>query len=231
MPVTSTIRTGDGSESDFTYTFDVIANFNTVQVGLKTVDEPDYTLQVENTHYLHIPATKTISFLSDSVPANGVQILITRATTRKRTPAKYKDGSTLTPDILNNNANRLATVDEEVEDRVVQVRTTEPTAAQMPTVGTPKTLDMGIAADLLILQGIIDGTHSITYTVVVPAEGETVRMAGTQGGNGSIVGPDLSFVLDTDPTLIDVTMNAANGHTGWTQVKLVAMQFPVVANL
>lgn len=230
MPQANDTFTGDGVTSDFFYTFELEGSFNTVSVGTKTVDEPDYTPGVEGTDYLHIPASKQISYLSGSVPANGVQGLISRTTSRERSTG-YIGGSTLTPAALNNNSNRLATVDVEIEDRLPLSRTSEPLVASMPTVGTPTTLDMGIAADLLILQGIVDGTHSVSYTVIVPAEGETVRMAGNAIGDGSTFGPDLSFVLDTDPTLIDVTMNAANAFTAWTQIKLVAIRFPVTANL
>lgn len=230
MPQASNTFAGDGATSDFFYTFELEGSFNTVVVGTKTVDEPDYTAAIELIDYLHIPASKQISFLTGSIPASGVEGLITRSTSRQRAVG-YRDGSNMTPSFLNNNSNRLATVDEEVEDRVVQVRTTAPLVAQMPTVGTPKTLDMGIDADLLILQGIIDGTHSVSYTVIVPAEGETVRMAGNAIGDGSTFGPDLSFVLDTDPTLIDITMNALNAFSAWTQIKLIAMRFPVTANL
>lgn len=231
MAVTTATFTGDGSTSDFVYGFNLEGSFNTVKVGTKTVDEPDYTLQVEGTDYLHIPATKTISFLSTSTPANGVQGLITRSTSRERTRINFIDGSTLTPDVLNNDAERSATVDEEVEDRVVQTRSSEPLVAQMPTVGTPKTLDMGIAADLLILQGKVDGTREAIYIVTVPAEGETVQTAGMAIGTGAAFAPELRFELNSDPTKIDLTMVTANGFVAWTQIKMTPLQLPITANL
>lgn len=234
MPATADTFTGDGVTADFFYNFDLKGSFNTVNVGTKTPDEPDYTVAIQGTDYLHIPASKRITFLSGSIPANGVQGLITRATSRARS-IDHIDGSTLTAAILDNEANRLATVDPEIEDRTIQVRTTIPVAAEMPgSPGETTTLDMGIEADLLILQGVVtpsNGISGVTYTVIMPAEGEAVRTAGTSIASGAQTAPELTFQRNSDPTLVDVLMRQANGFVEWDQVKLVAMKFPIVANL
>lgn len=234
MPVTSDSFLGDGVTADYFYNFELKGSFNTVNVGTKTPDEPNYTVAVEGTDYLHIPASKRITFLSGSIPASGVQGLITRATSRARS-VDHIDGSTLTAAILDNDANRLATVDPEIEDRVIQVRTTIPVAGEMPiTPGDITTLDMGIEADLLILQGVVspaNGIAGVTYTVIMPAEGEAVRSAGTTIGSGVTSAPELTFIRNSDPTLVDVLMRQSNGFVEWDQIKLVAMKFPIVANL
>lgn len=232
MPVTSDPFTGDGATVDFFYTFDLEGSFNAVKVGTKTVDEPNYTLAVEGAgaDYIHTPASKQITFQAGSIPAADVQGLITRSTSRER-PIDFVDGSTLTPDILDNDANRSATVDEEIEDRVVQVRRTAPLVADMPTVGTPTTLDMGIEADVLILQGKIDGTHDAIYLLNLPAEGENVQTAGLAIANGATFGPELRFERNSDPTQVDLTVVTANALAAWTQIKMTAIKVPVTANL
>ncbi len=218
--------TGDGVTTDYFYTFDIDGSFNTVRVGTRTADEPDFTVAVEGTDYLHIPASKQISFLTASIPANGVIGLISRVTTRDRNATRFIDGTNLTPDILNSDANRLATVDPEIEDRVIQVRQSEPLVADMPIVATPTTLDMGIAADVLLIQGKIDGTNDAVWVVRIPAEGDTVELTGTGAG-----APELRFELNSDDTMIDLTMVTANSFTAWTLIKMVALKMPLVANL
>lgn len=230
MAQTSDNFTSDGVVTDYTYTFAVEGSFNTVKVGVKSPEDADYVIQVEGTDYTHTSGSKLISFLSGSVPANLDLIVIYRSTGRTR-PVDFSDGSTLTASTLDNDGNRSATVDEEIEDRVPLVRLADLLAADMPTSGTPTTVDMGIAADLLIIQGKFDGTHDVTYTILIPTAGSNRRSVGTPSGDGTNNGPDLTFELNSDDTKIDLTFNAANDFAAWTEVKMIAEKFPVTANL
>lgn len=228
MPTFSGPFAGNGVITVFQYTFDLEGAFNTLVVGIKTADEPDYTIQTIITDYAHVASTKLVTFVV--APPTGTDVILVRATSQIR-GVNYIDGTTFAPKTVNRDLNRLATVDEEVTDVVPDVRTSQPLVADMPTLAVPTTLDMGVDANLLILQAKMDGTHDVVYTIAVPEGGETVRSAGTAIGDGSTFGPELSFVLNSDPSMIDISMLAENAFTAWTQIKMVAMQIPARANL
>ncbi len=220
---------GDGLETDFNYTFSLTGASDSVVVGLKTDDEPNYD---ENTgggvDYTHTPASKLISFTV--APANGEKGLIARETSLTR-PANYIDGTTFTPKTLNRDTNRLAGVDQEKDERETEARVAVPLVTDLPTVGTPSSIDMGIEADLLVITAKMDGTHDVTYMINVPAAGENVQTTGTQIGDGSTEGPELRFEVSSDPVILDVTLITANAFSAWTQVKMMAFKAPTPANL
>lgn len=222
---------GDGSTTDFTYAFAVQGSFNKVVVGVKSPEDADYVTQVEGTDYTHTASTKLISFNSGSIPANLDEIQVSRSTTRVRSGIDFSDGSTLSAQTLDNDANRLATVDEEIEDRVVQVRQATLLVADMPTAGVPTTVDMGIEADLLIIMAKMDGTHDVVYTVAMPSGSDDRLTAGSAIGTGATFAPELRFERNSDVTMVDLTLVTANAFTAWTEIKMLAFKYPVTANL
>ena len=105
----------DGIQTDYNYTFDLEGSFNVVVVGSKSPEEVDYVAGVENIDYVHTPGSKLISFITGFIPPSGDQILLKRSTGRTRS-VNYIDGSTIPSITLDNDGNRGATVDEEIED-------------------------------------------------------------------------------------------------------------------
>lgn len=220
---------GDGNDTTFNYTFSLTGAFNTVIVGLKTDDQPDYAIQTGGgVDYTHTPGSKLITFTV--APGATQKGIILRSTSLLR-PANYLDGTTFTPTTLNNDTNRLASVDQEQDERKTNSRVAVPLVTDLPTVGVPSSIDMGIEADLLIITAKMDGTHDVTYTINVPAAGENVQTTGSQIGDGSTEGPELRFEVSSDPTILDVTLITANAFSAWTQVKMIALKAPTPANL
>ncbi len=220
---------GDGLETDFNYTFDLTGSFSTVVVGLKSDDEPNYGVQAGlGVDYTHTAASKLISFTV--APVNGEKGIIRRSTSLER-PAAYIDGTTLTPTTLNNDTKRLTSVDQEQDEVIPDMRSAELLVADMPTVGVPSSIDMGIEANLLIVTAKMDGTHDVTYAINVPVAGENVQTSGTAIGTGATFGPELRFERSSDPNVLDVTMINANAFTAWTQIKMTALRTPTPANL
>lgn len=220
----------DGVDPDHNYTFALSGSFNAVRVGAKSPEDADYVIQVENIDYTHTPSSKLISFISGQIPPNLDQVLLTRATARTRS-VDFVDGSNLPAATLDNDANRGATVDEEIEDRVVQTREAVLVVGDLPTAGATTTVDMGIEADLLYIMAKLDGTHDVIYVVAMPTGSDTRLTAGTAIGNGSTFAPELRFELNSNPTLVDITMVTTNAFTAWTQIRMLAMRIPVTANL
>ena len=94
----------DGVETDYFYTFSLSGSFNAVRVGVKSPEDADYVIDVENTHYTHTPSSKLISFISGQIPPNLDQILLSRTTARTRS-VDFIDGSTLPAATMDNDAN------------------------------------------------------------------------------------------------------------------------------
>ena len=220
----------NGVLTDYNYTFDIEGSFNAVVVGVKSPEDADYIIQVEGTDYDHTSGSKLISFISGSIPANLDEILIQRVTSRSRS-VDYFPGSTLPAQTLDNDSNRGATVDEEIEDQVPQVRQATLLVADMPTSGTPTTVDMGIEADMLYIMAKMDGTHDVMYMVAMPSDSDNRLTAGSSLGTGATVAPELRFERNSDPTMVDMTFVTANDFTAWTQIKMIATKFPLNANL
>ena len=220
----------NGILTDYNYTFDIDGSFNVVTVGVKSPEDADYALEVEGTDYTHTAGSKLISFISGSVPVSGDEILLKRVTSRDRS-TDYIDGSTLPAQTLDNEANRSATVDEEIEDQITEVRQATLLVADMPTSGVPTTVDMGIEADLLLIMAKMDGTHDVMYTVAMPSGSDNRLTAGSSLGTGTTVAPELRFERNSDVTMVDMTFVTANDFTAWTQIKMIAQKFPVNANL
>ncbi len=103
----------DGSTTTFVYTFDTIP-VSRVDVYVREDDEASFVLQIENTHYTHVPGSKQIIFESGSIPPDESTVLIERFTTRDR-QIDYVGGSTLSESNLDNDALRLTYVDQEIE--------------------------------------------------------------------------------------------------------------------
>jgi len=219
----------DGAQTDYNYTFDIEGSFNAVKVGSKSPEDADYVTLVENVHYTHTPGSKLIAFISGQIPANLDQILLSRDTPRTRTVG-YTSGGTIPSATLDNDGNRSATVDEEIEDRVIQTREAVLLVADLPVAAATTTVDMGIEADLLYIMAKLDGTHDVMYVVVMPTGSDTRLTAGTAIGNGSTFAPELRFELNSDPTQVDITMVTTNAFTAWTQIRMLAMKIPVTAN-
>ena len=220
----------DGVLTDYNYTFDIDGSFNVVRVGVKSPEDADYVIQVEGTDYNHTAGSKLISFISGFIPANLDEILFQRVTSRDRS-TDYIDGSTLPAQTLDNEANRSATVDEEIEDQITEVRQATLLVADMPTSGTPTTVDMGIEADLLYIMAKMDGTHDVMYAVAMPSGSDNRLTAGSSLGTGTTVAPELRFERNSDPTKVDLTFVTANDFSAWTEIRMIAMKFPVNANL
>ena len=76
--------TGDGTTTDFQYTFVLLGSFSAVVVKTRPPTENDFSTLVENTHYSLYKDTKTVSFFTQFTPITGELVRIERFTSRAR---------------------------------------------------------------------------------------------------------------------------------------------------
>lgn len=111
---------GDGVQADFIYTFDVLGGFSNVIVKTQVVGG-NLTQLTRGVEYEEI-SPKTIRFNTGFIPAgvsggdgtNSTLVNITRLTSRSRL-IDYIGGGTIRERDLDNDYNRLTSVDEEIE--------------------------------------------------------------------------------------------------------------------
>ncbi len=112
---------GDGSTTDFVYTFDVLGSYSSVIVKTQVLGG-SLTQLTRGVEYEEI-TPKIIRFNTGFIPAgdgtaaNSTLINITRLTSRSRT-VDYIGGGTIRERDLDNDMNRLLSVDEEIESGV-----------------------------------------------------------------------------------------------------------------
>lgn len=117
IPVRNTFK-GTGSQTVFTYTFALLGSYSSVVVKTIAVGSTEKATQVEGAaaDYTHNKDSKQITF--NTAPASGVTVIIQRSTLRDR-PVDYIGGSAIGEKDLDDDANRLTSVDQELEAGVL----------------------------------------------------------------------------------------------------------------
>jgi hypothetical protein len=109
---------GDGSTAEFTYPFVVRGAFSSIIVKVMNDGDDGFVTQIEDTHYTVDEDSRTVTFESAYVPDAGTDnVRIERFTTRTRR-IDYSGGGSIREEDLDNDANRLTSVDEEIEDGI-----------------------------------------------------------------------------------------------------------------
>lgn len=113
------IFTGDGSQDQFVFTFDLHGSFSAVVVLVRPRTDQTFTQYTDGVEYNLDRATSTITFATAFVPGydsllGGDIIRIERYTDRER-QIDYIPGSTLSERDLDNEANRFLSIDQEIE--------------------------------------------------------------------------------------------------------------------
>lgn len=180
MPITVyNIFNVTGSTTDFQYTFDVLGSFSDVVVKWQDSLADAFTTMTEGSEseggdYTHDTATKTISF--HVARESGDIVRIERNTNRER-EVDYEGGSTLTEDNLDDDANRLTSVDQEIESDLTDALRKDETGSYWDGEGlrssncSPATTTTGwvtyAQAEALIAGGqptIVDAASVLTFT-------------------------------------------------------------------
>jgi len=124
MPGPSQSHFGDGSTVTFNITFAILGSFSGLRVNQLLQGEVDEELLTEDTHY-SVSRTNgvptSITFFTapagDGTAANSTTIRIERFTDRDR-GVDYVSGSAISEANLDNDANRLKSVDDEIEGNI-----------------------------------------------------------------------------------------------------------------
>src|SRR3990172_2969444 len=118
MATTFDIFVGDGIEDQYQYPFAVLGTFSDILVKTRPPNETNFSQKTVNVHYTLDRSAKTITFLPGFVPVDGELIRIERLTNRSR-QIDYVSGTTLSGRNLDNDANRLTSVDQEIEAAII----------------------------------------------------------------------------------------------------------------
>lgn len=109
------LHDGDGTAGPFQFDFELPGTYSGVRVRVKLASTGLFVTQVEDEDYSLVRSTRTVTFLAGSFPPVGTaNIRIERNTTRDR-QIDYVSGETLSEPNLDNDANRLTMVDQEIE--------------------------------------------------------------------------------------------------------------------
>ncbi len=103
---------------NYTFTFDLPGSFSAVIVQVTSSGSGIYVTQLVGVNYDLDRDAQTVTFLAGSIPVSGTDtVRIFRFTTRTR-KVDYKSGSTITEANLDNDANRLNAILQEIEDGI-----------------------------------------------------------------------------------------------------------------
>ena len=188
---------------DYLYTFVISGSYSNVRVEVRLLGQTVFQSYVEGVHYSHTPASSKITFLAgfepdgDGVaPINGIEtsdtIILSRFTTRDR-QVDFQEGSTIKSQTLDNDADRLTAVTQEIEGGVTDALQKNAIGAAWDAEGLPsENASVALRGDgwptLAQVQGLISGnpvaelTEPRVYDFTVPAGGQTqFEMGGSQG--------------------------------------------------
>jgi len=200
--------TGDGTAGPWQFTFELVGNFSAILVKVRDTDEDSFVTQTVDVQYSLVRSTKTVTHLAGFFPPTGAVIRIERFTTRDR-QIDYVSGSTLSERNLDNDANRLTMVDQEIEAGLLDAlrRNDARDAWNGENIPSEDCAD-AIAADgwvtLRQMQAAIDGGEPVdisgaTVYTLGPGDGTTSQyeLTGSSGLTTSQVDAYLASVYQS----------------------------------
>ena len=207
--------TADGSQATFTYTFALLGTFSDVRVKTRPPTDENFTQMTEGIQYTLDKTNSQITFDSDYIPVNLTIVRIERYTNRER-QIDFISGSTLSEPNLDNDANRLTSVDQELEAGINNCLKKNDAGTAWNGEGLPSE-NCGPAVDpdgwvtLAQLQGILEGGQ------VGEVSGATVL---TYTGDGLTTEFELDGMKGLTIELIDVYVEQVYQSADGTQYEV-----------
>ena len=159
MAVTQNSYTGNGSTTNYAFTFPYLAQTD-VKVKLDGVTQAttEYTF----------PNATTVSM--DTAPANGATILIFRDTNNDNKQATFYPGSAIKAEDLNNNYDQILYTAQEVDNYA------------MTTLGDDEMIgDFKMGSNKIIFEGTTADAHETFLTVADPTADRTITLPNVSG--------------------------------------------------
>jgi uncharacterized protein YjbI with pentapeptide repeats len=182
--ITENTATGDGTETDFSFTFPYI-NESDVKVTITDANGDPQS----NTDFTFANAT-TLSF--NTAPANGRTIRIFRDTNLDNAVVTFFAGSAIRAEDLNDNQNQVLFSAQEVENNAVL------------TTGSTITGDQVFVDANIVFEGATEDDFETTLTVVDPTADRTITLPNVTG----------TVVTTGDTNTVTGTMIAADAING-----------------
>ena len=213
MAVTTKSYTGNGSTTQYSFTFPYIAT-------------TDIKCQIDGTDTTAFSLANATTVQFNSAPANGAAILIYRQTDDSASPATFYAGSSIRSEDLNNNFTQNLYINQETAGR------------SLSTIGGTMTGQFGLGKDVnLTFEGSTDDAHETTLTVANPTADRTITLPNVTGTvittgdtgtvslgilaadsvdsskivNGSIVNADINASAAIDGTKVTAATTSAPG--------------------
>ena len=186
MAVTQNTYTGNGSTTNYSFTFPYLETTD-IKVSLNGVDTTAYTLA----------NATTVSF--NTAPANGAAIRIYRDTDDSTLAATFYPGSAIRATDLNDNFTQNLYTTQEVKARYLDRQSGEMDAAYVPTVST----DVVTKGYMETNYGIIDEVGFTRWRQVATAGQTVFSGAGSYGNN-------LSFVPNREQVYLNGALQQIN---------------------
>jgi len=157
MAVTQNLFTGNGSTTNFSFTFPYIK-------------QADVKAQIDgvNTTAFTLANATTVSFTS--APASGAAIIIFRDTDNDEKTATFFAGSAVKAEDLNNNFDQVLFTAQEVDNNALQ------------TLGGTMSGDLNFGQNAnIVFEGATDNANETTLTVVDPTADRTITLPNVTG--------------------------------------------------
>ncbi len=200
MAVTQNTYTGNGSTTNYAFTFPYLAQTD-VKVKLDGVTQAttEYTF----------PNATTVSM--DTAPANGATILIFRDTNNDNKQATFYPGSAIKAEDLNNNYDQILYTAQEVDNYA------------MTTLGDDEMIgDFKMGSNRIIFEGATADAHETFLTVTDPTADRTITLPNvtgtvvTTGDTGTVTATMLAANSVDSSELVDGSIDTV--HIGASQV-------------
>ena len=186
MAVTQNTYTGNGSTTNYSFTFPYLETTD-IKVSLNGVDTTAYTLA----------NATTVSF--NTAPANGAAIRIYRDTDDSTLAATFYPGSAIRATDLNDNFTQNLYSTQEVKARYLDRQSGEMDAAYVPTIST----DVVTKGYMETNYGVIDEVGFTRWRQVATAGQTIFSGAGSYGNN-------LSFVPNREQVYLNGALQQIN---------------------
>lgn len=194
---TSTTYTQVANEDTRVFTFDLLGSFSAVVVKVRPLVDTTFTTKVVNVDYTLDRDNSTIQFIAGKIPPVGALIVVFRNTTRER-QVDYVSGSTLTERTMDNDTNRLTSVDQEIESDLdkAMIKTDDnlfwegeelPSIRCRPSQTPDGWVTRSEVEGLLTGQIVTDPSGAKVFTGTGDGIETEFELAGLAGGNRQIV--------------------------------------------
>ena len=221
MAVTEHSYTGNGSTTDYSFTFPYLKSTD-IQVQLDQISTTNWSLANATTIHFTAPSGgATTTQESGGAPKSGVPIKILRNTNVDNLTATFYAGSSIKSEDLNDNFTQNLYVTQEIGNRSFQ------NTGNSTMIGN---LNMGKDTDV-VFEGSTNNEHETTLTVTDPTADRTITLPNvtgtviTTGDTGTVtVGMMGTNSVDSDELVTDsvITAKIANDNVTYAKIQNVS---------